>query len=146
MSLNISLSHSRSLKVIRNDTLCSARINPYQYSIETMSISRTVSEIFSVKWRNLKIWVTGRSRSLNMTPFDRPDMTSYWSAIVSIALSCTVFELFDYHSLNMLRGHSRSLKIVYVQKRGYGFLSHSIVICIISKIQRDNANSRNGPS
>ena len=37
----------------------------------------------------------GRSRSLEMAPFDRPYATYYWSAIVNIALSCTVFQLFD---------------------------------------------------
>jgi len=30
-----------------------------------------------------------------MAPFDRAHTTFYWSAIVSIALSGTVFELFD---------------------------------------------------
>jgi len=35
------------------------------------------------------------SRSLKMAPFDRPYATFYWSAIVNIALSCTIFELFD---------------------------------------------------
>jgi len=30
-----------------------------------------------------------------MAPFDRPYMTFYWPAIVNIALSGTVFELFD---------------------------------------------------
>jgi len=30
-----------------------------------------------------------------MAPFDRPYTTFYWSAIVSIALFGTVFELFD---------------------------------------------------
>jgi len=30
-----------------------------------------------------------------MMPFDRPHTTFYWSAIVHIALSCTVFELLD---------------------------------------------------
>jgi len=28
-------------------------------------------------------------------PFDRSHTTFYWSAIENIALSCTVFELFD---------------------------------------------------
>jgi len=39
----------------------------------------------------------GCSRSQNMAPFDRAYTTFYWSAIVNIglALSCTVFELFD---------------------------------------------------
>ena len=59
-----------------------------------MSVSRTVSTIFSVKeWRDFEIIVRGRSRSLKMLPFDRPCTTFYWSAIVNIA--GTVFELFD---------------------------------------------------
>jgi len=50
------------------------------------------SEIFSVKeWRDLE---TG-GRSLKMEPFDRLYTTFYWSAIVNIALSCTIFEVFN---------------------------------------------------
>ena len=61
-----------------------------------MSVSRTVSEIFSVKeWPDLETGGRDRSRSLKMAPFDRPYTTFYWSAIVNIALSYTVFELFD---------------------------------------------------
>jgi len=61
-----------------------------------MSVSRIVSKIFSVKeWRDLETGGRGRSRSLKTAPFDRPCTTFYWSAIVSIVLSCTVFELFD---------------------------------------------------
>jgi len=61
-----------------------------------MSVCRTVSEIFSVKeWRNLETGGRGRSRSLKMAPFDRPYTTFYWSAIADIALSATVFQLFD---------------------------------------------------
>jgi len=47
-----------------------------------------------------------------MASFDRPYTTFYWSAIANIALSGTVFELFDvkrYHDLEIwVRGHSRS--------------------------------------
>jgi len=55
-----------------------------------MSVYHTVSEIFTIE-----IGVKGRSRSLNMAPFDKSYTTYYWSAIVSISLSCTIFELFD---------------------------------------------------
>jgi len=48
VSLNISLSHSRSLKIIRNDTL-EKRVSRYWYFIVIMSVPRTVSEIVSVK-------------------------------------------------------------------------------------------------
>jgi len=43
----------------------------------------------------LKTGLGGCSKSLKMAPFDRPHTTFYWSAIVTIALSSTVFELFD---------------------------------------------------
>ena len=65
-------------------------------SIVTIAVSLTVYEIFSIEeYRDLENWVRGCSRSLKMAPFDRPHMTFYWSASVNIALSCTVFELFD---------------------------------------------------
>jgi len=55
-----------------------------------MSVSRTVSEIFSVKeWRDLGTGGMGRLWSLEMAPFDRPYTTFYWSAIVYIAVSGT---------------------------------------------------------
>ena len=68
----------------------------YSPSIVTMAVCLAISEIFSVKqWRDLGNQVRGRSRSLKMAPFDRPDATFYSSAIVNIALSCTIFEFFD---------------------------------------------------
>jgi len=67
----------------------------YSPSIVTMAVSVAVCEIFSVKeWRDLENQVRGGSRSLKMAPFDRPYATFYWSAIVNIALSCTIFEFF----------------------------------------------------
>ena len=69
----------------------------YSPSIVTVAVSVAVCETFNVKeWRDLENQVRGRSsRSLKMAPFDRPCATLYWSAIVNIALSCTIFELFD---------------------------------------------------
>jgi len=68
----------------------------YSPSIVTMVVSVAVCQIFSVKeWRDLENQVRGRSRSLKMAPFDRSYATFYWSAIVSIALSCTIFQFFD---------------------------------------------------
>jgi len=68
----------------------------YSPSIVPMAVCLAISEIFSVKeWRDLENQIRGRSRSLKMAPFDRPYGTFYWSAIVNIALSCTIFELFD---------------------------------------------------
>ena len=60
-----------------------------------MAACLAISEIFSVKeWRDLENQVRGRSSSLKMAPFDRPYATFYWSAIVNIALYCTIFEFF----------------------------------------------------
>jgi len=65
----------------------------YSPSIVTMAVILAISEIFSVEeWRDLKNQVRGRSRSLKMAPFDA---TFYWSAIVDITLSCTIFEFFN---------------------------------------------------
>jgi len=51
--------------------------------------------------------------SLKMSPFDRPHTISYWLATVSIALSCTIFDLFDVQQYSELeiwvKCHSRSL-------------------------------------
>jgi len=61
-----------------------------------MIVSRSVSDISSIKqWRDFEIGGKGRSRSLKMAPCKRSYMTYYWSAVVIIALSCTIFELFD---------------------------------------------------
>jgi len=61
-----------------------------------MAVSVAVCEIFSVKeWCDIENRVKGRSRSLKMALFDRLYATFYWSAIVTIALYCTIFEFFD---------------------------------------------------
>jgi len=61
-----------------------------------MPVCSTVYEIFSVKeWRDLETGNKGRSRSLKMAPFDRSYTTFNWSAIVSIAVCCTILKLFD---------------------------------------------------
>ena len=75
------------------ESLCAVS---YSLSIVTVAVPVAVCEIFSVKeWHDLKNQVKGRSRSLKISPFDRPYATFYWSAIVNIALSCTIFALFD---------------------------------------------------
>ena len=64
-------------------------------SIVTMAVCLAISEIFNVKeWRDLENQVRGCSRSLKMAPFDRPYATFYLTAIVNIALYCTIFEFF----------------------------------------------------
>jgi len=82
-----------SLKVVPFESLCTVSYSP---SIVTVAVFVAVCEIFSVKeWRDLENQIRGHSRSLKMALFDRPHATFYWSAIVNIPLSCTIFELFD---------------------------------------------------
>ena len=67
----------------------------YSPSIVTMVVCLAISEIFTVKqWRDFGNQVRDCSRSLKMSPFDRPYATFYSSAIVNIALYCTIFEFF----------------------------------------------------
>ena len=81
-----------SLKLVPFESL---GVVSYSPSVVTVAVSVAVCEIFSVKeWHDFKNQVKGRSRSLKMAPFNRC-ATFYWSAIVNIALSCNIFELFD---------------------------------------------------
>jgi len=66
-----------------------------------MAVSVAVCELFSVKAYDLGNWVRGRSRSLKMAPFDNTICDFLWSAILTIALSCTIFEFF-FTSNNIL--------------------------------------------
>ena len=82
-----------SLKVVTFESLGTVSYSP---SIVTMAVSVAVCEIFSVKeWCDLENQVRGRSKSLKMAPFDRPYAIFYWSAMVNVALSCTIYEFFD---------------------------------------------------
>jgi len=68
----------------------------YSPSIVTMAVSLAISQIFIIKeWPDLEIWVWGHSGLFKMARFNRPCTTFYCSAIVTIAPSCTIFELFD---------------------------------------------------
>ena len=70
-----------------------------------------------------------------MSSFDRSPTTCYSCAIVSIALSCIIFELFD---AERVRGHSRSLNMVPFERLAKFSYSHSIVTeavhCIVSEM------------
>jgi len=84
-----------SLKVTENDTIWKLGYGFYSPSIVTMAVSLAISQIFTIKkLPDLQIWVWCRSRSVKMARFDRPCTTFYWSVILTIAPSCTIFEFF----------------------------------------------------
>jgi len=63
----------------------------YSPSIVTMAISVAVCEIFGVKERcELENRVRVRSRSLEVTPFDRSHTSSYSPSIATMVLSCII--------------------------------------------------------
>jgi len=73
-----------------------------------MSVSRTVSDVFSVKeWHDLKNWFNVCSRSLKMVPFNRLRTTFYWSAIVTTALYTVISFSSDLTLNNTLTLKSR---------------------------------------
>ena len=79
-------------------------------------------DIWLQKCCDLKNWVRSPSRLLEMSPFDRAHITSYWRSIVTMALSCVVSEILNVEKCCDLeirvRGHSRSLKVVPFDRLG----------------------------
>jgi len=80
-------------------------------------MSYTVYDIFSVKeWRDLKtVRVRGRSRSLKMAQFDRSYTTFCLSAIVSIAVCCTI----SYLTLNNIVTLKSGLEVIQDHSNWY---------------------------
>ena len=74
-------------------------ITSYLTSIDTFSLSRIVFEIFDFKVFRVWPWpLTSEDHmgSKNVIPFESPYMTSYLTSMVTIFLSLTVFEIFDF--------------------------------------------------
>ena len=71
----------------------------YLTSMDTISLSRTVFEIFDFKvfrvWP-LPLTLKNHLGSKKIIPFGRPYMTSYLTSMDTISLSRTVFEIFDF--------------------------------------------------
>jgi len=68
----------------------------YSPSIVTMAVSIAVYEIFSVKeWCDLENRFRVRSRSLEMSPFDRSHTSLYSPSIVTMTISCIVCKICD---------------------------------------------------
>ena len=102
----------------------------YLTSIDTISLSRTIFEIFDFEvFRVLPRPLTseGHLRSKNCIQFERPYMTSYWTAmdtLLSISLSRTVFEIFDFKVFRVWHLHLCPLKVIWGRKNLYHSKGH----------------------
>ena len=71
----------------------------YLTSMDTISLSRTVFEIFDFKIFRVWPWPltsSGHLGSKNFIPFESPYMTFYLTSMDTISLSRTVFEIYDF--------------------------------------------------
>ena len=69
----------------------------YLTSMDTISLSRTVSEIFDFKvFRVRPLTPKGHLGSENFIPLESPHMTSYLTSMDTISLSRTVSEIFEF--------------------------------------------------
>ena len=55
-------------------------------------------ELFDVEYRDLKIWLRGHSRSLNLVPFKSFGTVSYLRMAVSVAF-CEIFSVKEWYDL-----------------------------------------------
>ena len=110
--------HLRSKKII---PFKSPYMTSYLTSMDTISLSRTVFEIFDFKVFRVWPWpLTPKDHlgSKKIIPFGRPYMTSYLTSMDTISLSRTVFEIFDFKVFRVRpwpltpKGHLGSKKII----------------------------------
>ena len=116
------------LKVIwgqKNLPFESPYMTSYLTSMDTISLSRTVFEIFDFEVLRVWLWPLtpkGHLRSKNFIPFESPYMTSYLTSMDTISLSRTVFEIFDFEVFRVWswpltpKVHMGSKKMLYHSK------------------------------
>ena len=90
-------------------------------SMDNISLSRTVFEIFDIKVFRVWPWPLtpeGHLGSKNCIPFESPYMTCYLTSMDKISLSRTVFEIFDFKDFRVWpwpltpRGHLGSKQFI----------------------------------
>ena len=103
----------------------------YLTSMDTISLSRTVFEIFDFEVFRVWPWPLtpeGHLGSKKIIPLERPYMTSYLSSMDTISLFRTVFEIFDFEVFRVWpwpltpEGHLGSKKNYTSRKAIYDFL------------------------
>jgi len=131
VSLNILLGHSRSFEMTLLSRAC---VSPVPISISLKLCVYVVPFLRYSASKTAWPWNRGRSRSrlLKLAPFDRSYTTFYWLAIVSIAVCCAIFKLFDVESSWPWKGHWRSFKLVPFESLSAASYSPSIVTMAVS--------------
>ena len=103
----------------------------YLISMDTISLSRTVLEIFDFEIFRVWPWpLTPKNHlgSKNFIPFVSPYMTPYLTSMDTISLSRTVLEIFDFEVFRVWpwpltpKGHLGSKKFILFEKPIYDFL------------------------
>ena len=115
--------------------------NTYLTSMDTISLSLTVLEIFDFKMFRVWPWpltLKGHLWSKKIFPFESPYVTSYLTSMDTISLSFTVFETFDLKNFRVWpwpltpNGHLGSKNLYTVRKPIYeslfDFYGHHISI------------------
>jgi len=68
----------------------------YCFAIVNMALSCTVFKLFDTEYHHdLEIWVRGHSRSFKLVPCKSLGVVSYSAPIVTVAVSLTVYEIFN---------------------------------------------------
>ena len=82
----------------------SSYMTSYSTSMDTISLSLTVFEIFDFKTFRVWPWPLtpkGHLGSKNFIPFESSYMTSYLTSVDTISLSLAVFEIFDFKKIRV---------------------------------------------
>jgi len=83
--------------------------------------ARRFTDIRLQKCRDLENQVRGPSRSLEISPFDRAHLTSYWRSIVTMALSRVVSETFNEKKVVTMKSGS---KVTQGHRSGHVLIRH----------------------
>ena len=96
-SVNIWLSYcEKQMGELFFETQCSIiHIGTKHNAIEIL-IWKPTTNTPNIYWRDLEVWVRGRSRSLEMASFDISHTSSYLSSVVTMVVSCIVFKIKQY--------------------------------------------------
>ena len=114
----------------------------YLISMDTISLSRTVFEIFDFEVFRVRPWPStpkGHLGSKKIIPFERPYMTLYLTSMDTISLSRNVFEIFDFKNFRVWPwpltplGHPGSKKYISFERLYMIFYSTSMDTISLSR-------------